>query len=325
MLSRAAPQGLPGLRRLVHTGLGRAFGPPPFARSAEPGDPGLFGPGSATWRIIAEPAAIVGGVRALFVQLLHPLAMAGVADHSEFRADPLGRLQRTSAYVTTTAYGSTRQAFEVARRVRRVHTGVVGVAPDGRPYEGGDPHLLTWVSIALTSSFLATDRVFAPDPADPDCADAFVAEQSRAAALLDPRVDLDRIAADPSAVVALRAGTLDLPMLADGILPLTVADLDAAITAYRPELGVIAQGRDALRFLLWPSIPPALRAGYLPLAGGALSTIDPVDRRLLGPLAQAMAVGPLPLQARLLVTALRVGGGTSPAQAAAARRAGQDA
>lgn len=320
VLAHVTPDGVPLARDVVRFGLGRVFGPPPFDPDCDDGDPGLFGPGAASWRIVGEPAAIVGGVRALLVQLLHPHAMAGVADHSRFRDDPLGRLQRTTGYVTTTTFGSTREALAVAGTVRRVHAGVRGVAPDGRPYDAADPHLLAWVSIALTSSFLATDRAYAPRPVDEATADAFVAEQSRAAALLDPRVDLDAVGADPAAQAALRAGRLSLPMLDDGSLPRTEAGLRQRLSDYRDELAVDAQGREALRFLLWPRLSAPVKAGYLPLAAGAVVTLDPQERRVAGLPAGRWVAWPLLTQTRAMLTGLRATVGVSPSQRAAADR-----
>lgn len=316
LLAAAAPSGLPGARRVLRSGLAQLFGPPPFDPDRDPGDPGLCGPGSASWRIIAEPAAIVGGIRALLVQLLHPLAMAGVADHSAFRTDPLGRLHRTAAYVTATTFGSTREALAIARRVRQAHTTVVGTAPDGRAYRAADPELLTWVSVALTSSFLATDAAFAPVPADRAAADAFVAEQSRAAALLDERVDLDDL--DPADV---RAGRLDLPLLADGLLPLSASALRGRLDAFGSDLAVGDQAREALRFLVWPDLPPAVRTGYLPLLAGAIACLDPDQRRLLGFPSSRLAAAPVQAQTRLLLALMRIVSGTSPSARLAARRA----
>ena len=319
-VAAVAPAGLPFTQTVARSGLARIFGPPPFDPAAAPGDPGLFGPGSASWQIIAEPAAIVGGIRSLLVQLLHPLAMAGVADHSAFRDDPLGRLHRTSGYVSTTTFGSTPEALGVASAVRRAHRVVAGRAPDGRPYRAGNPALLAWVSVALTSSFLATDRVYAPAPADDATADRFVAEQARGAALLDPRVDLDALAADPAALAALRVGTLPLPLIEEGVLPTSVAQLQAYLDDVRPDLGVNHQGRELLRFLLWPNLAAPLRAAYLPLLSGALGSLEPWQRRMLGtrvgPAAAAWRV-----QTRTLLTGLRIGAGTSPALAMATRRA----
>lgn len=313
LLAAAAPSGLPAVRGIVRSRLAGVFGPPPFDPDADPGDPGLFGPGSASWRIVAEPAAIVGGVRALLVQLLHPLAMAGVAQHSRFRDAPLERLRNTSAYVTATTFGSTREALAMARRVRAAHAPVRGTAPDGRPYRAAEPHLLAWVSVSLTSSFLATDRAYAPRPADQRDADAFVAEQARAAALLDPRVDLGALSRDADAQRALRAGTLPLPMIDDGTLPTTAAALEDTLRDFHPELSVTAEGREAFRFLLWPAIPPAVRAGYLPLLTGAIATLDPVQRRLLGLPASTLPYLPALAQTRALVSLLRVAAGTSQA------------
>lgn len=318
---RVTPHGVPGLRGILRLGMGRIFGGPAFDPDSAPGDPGLYGPGSASWRVLGDAASIVGGIRGLVVQALHPVAVAGVADHSRFRDDPLGRLRRTSAYVTTVTFGSVDEALAVSRRVRAVHSQVRGTTRDGLPYRADGPHLLAWVSIALTSSFLASDRAYADRPIDPLVADAFVAEQARAAALLDPRVDLDAIGQDPGARAALRRGELDLPMLADGTLATTVAELDADLDRYRAELDVTDQGREVLRFLVWPPLPAGMRAAYLPLLAGAMATIDPDLRALAGaPTSRVLA------RAAILDTRTRIGLfrsviGGSPTLAAATRRA----
>ena len=321
LLSALAPDGLPVARTAVREVLGRIFGPPPFDEDADPGDPGLFGPHSASWRLIREPASIVGGIRGLLVQVLHPLAVAGVVDHSHFRGDPLGRLHRTSAYVTTTTFGSTREALRAAAVVRGAHRVVRGTAPDGRPYAAGDPHLLMVVSVALTSSFLAADAAYAPDPAGASTADAFVAEQARAAALLDPRVDLDALGGDPGALAQLRAGTLDLPMLDEGVLPTNVAELDTLLEDLRGEFACTDQTRQLRDFLLWPDLDPPLRAAYLPMLAGALATMQPRDLALLQVPRVPLAGEATRTQTRALLGALRLASGTSPAYRAAARRA----
>lgn len=318
---RALRRGVPGLRRLVGSGLGRVFGPPPIDPRTGAGDPGLFGPGSASWRVIADPAAIVGGLRALLVQLLHPLAMAGVADHSAFRSQPLGRLRRTSRYVTTVTFGSCGEALAASRQVRRVHRRVRGTAPDGRSYRADDPHLLAWVSVALTSSFLASDRAYAARPAAGAQADAFVAEQSRAAALLDPRVDLDALDGDPVRLRALRADRLPLPMIEDGSLPVTVADLHAAVDRYRPELHLSEQGRQAVRFLRRPPVPVGVRAAYVPALAGALATIPPELRALLGVRLPGPARPLVVANVAALLALLRTVRGSSPVLQAAWQRA----
>ena len=123
-------------------------------RQVRDDDPGLFGPDSVTWKLHNDFCLLAGGLRALMLQTMHPLAMAGVADHSNYRTDPLGRLANTSAYVGTTVFGTTAEATAAVATVKRVHRRVVGVAPDGRPYDANDPHLLTWVHHTLVDSFL---------------------------------------------------------------------------------------------------------------------------------------------------------------------------
>jgi len=120
------------------------------------GDPGLFGPQSISWQVHGDfPSMLVGGISALMLQLLHPLALAGVWDHSNFRQDLLGRLRRTSQFISGTTFGSTRDADWLIEKVRTIHLEVTGTAPDGRPYAASDPGLLTWVHVAEVSSFLA--------------------------------------------------------------------------------------------------------------------------------------------------------------------------
>jgi uncharacterized protein (DUF2236 family) len=98
---------------------------------------------------------LVGGISALMLQLLHPLALAGVWDHSNFREDLLGRLRRTSQFISGTTFGATGDAEWLIDKVRTIHLQVTGTAPDGRPYAASDPDLLTWVHVAEVSSFLA--------------------------------------------------------------------------------------------------------------------------------------------------------------------------
>lgn len=314
--------GLPGVRSLVRRQLANTFGPPPFDPRTDPGDPGLTGPGSPSWRVIAEPAAIAGGIRGLLLQVAHPLAMAGVHDHSAFREDPLGRLQRTSGYVTTSVFGSTREALDVAEAVRRVHPYVRGTAPDGRPYRADDPHLLTWVGIALTSSFLTAHRTWSPRGLSDAEADRFVLEQSRIAALLDPRVDLEELRRDLVGTSAgLRDGSLALPLVADGTLPRSVAELEAALDAYAPALGVDHQGREALRFLRWPPLPVPVRAAYLTLFAGAVGSLSRRERAALDLQVPRTAAALAVANAGAALAVMRVATGTSPSMQLAAARA----
>lgn len=120
-----------------------------------PGDPGLFGPDSVCWQVHGDfTSMLIGGVSALLLQMLHPLALSGVWDHSTFQQDMLGRLRRTAQFIAGTTYGNLQHAEQLIARVRRIHEGVHGVAPDGREYAASDPDLLTWVHVAEVSSFL---------------------------------------------------------------------------------------------------------------------------------------------------------------------------
>ena len=149
----------------------------------DPADDGLFGPASVTWRVSADLATPVAGLRSLLMQALHPLAMAGVDQHSGWRQDPIGRLAATSAYVSTVSFGERAAAERAAARVRRIHDHVTGVdAVTGRPYAAGDPALLLWVHVALVESNLAAIRLFGT-PLSAEDSDRYVAEMVAAAEL----------------------------------------------------------------------------------------------------------------------------------------------
>jgi len=124
-------------------------------------DDGLFGPASVTWRVSSDLASPVAGLRSLLMQALHPLAMAGVDQHSGWRRDPVGRLATTSAYLATITFGERAVAERAAARVRRIHDHVRGAdTVTGRPYAAGDPALLLWVHVALVQSSLAASWAF---------------------------------------------------------------------------------------------------------------------------------------------------------------------
>jgi uncharacterized protein (DUF2236 family) len=186
------------------------------------GDDGLFGPGSAAWVVHGDfTAMMAGGVAALLLQMLHPGALAGVWDHSNFRRDMLGRLRRTAQFISGTTYGSTATADALIAKVRRIHDRVAGTLPDGTPYSANDPDLLTWVHVAEVASFLAAHRRYR-DPAFP------AAEQ-------------DRYLAE-YAVVAERLGATGVPK--------TRTALDAYLIAVRPQLRVDHRTREVSRALL---------------------------------------------------------------------------
>jgi uncharacterized protein (DUF2236 family) len=224
-----------------------------------PGDTGLFGPDSITWRVHADPVMGLGGLRALHLQALHPLAMAGVAQHSDFRADPWGRLMRTVGYVTTVSFGTTPQVERAAARVRGIHRPLHGVEPEsGTPYRVADPELLRWVHCCLVDSFLTTYRR-AGGPLTEAEADAYVAEQVRAAAL---------VGLDPADV------------------PTTVRELGAYFDAMRPELRATREARRAAAFVMLPPMPSRRLAVAKPawagVAGTAFALMPRWARRLYG-------------------------------------------
>ena len=153
-----------------------------------PGDAGLFGPDSATWRVHADfPGMLSGGLCALMLQVLHPLALAGVWDHSNFRDDLVGRLRRTTAFVAGTTYASRGDAEQLIARVARIHAQVRGTAADGRAYAADDPQLLTWVHVTEAFGFLQGYRRYARIAMPADAADRYYGEVKRIAERLGAR------------------------------------------------------------------------------------------------------------------------------------------
>jgi uncharacterized protein (DUF2236 family) len=223
-------------------------------RSAEPSrGERWFAEGRPIRQVHGDSAMFIGAIRALLLQSLHPLAMAAVAEHSDYRDDPWGRLQRTSHFIGATTFGRTGDAQQAIARVRAIHERVSGTAPDGRPYAASDPHLLTWVHVAETDSFLRAHMCFGTHPLDKTGRDGYVADMARIAAELG--------VPDP---------------------PRTEADLADRIRAYRPELAATAEAREAARFLLLrPPLPVIARAPYGVLAAAAVSLLPGWARRPL--------------------------------------------
>ena len=148
-------------------------------------DEGLFGPGSAAWKVHGDfTSMMVGGIAALLMQMLHPGALAGVWDHSDFRSDMRGRLKRTARFIAGTTYGSTEEVSALVAHVRGIHDRVHGTLPDGAPYSAHDPDLLTWVHVAEVSSFLAAYLRFRDPDFPPQMQDQYFAEYARIAELL---------------------------------------------------------------------------------------------------------------------------------------------
>ncbi|MDQ2677128.1 MAG: DUF2236 domain-containing protein [Actinomycetota bacterium] len=236
VVARILPQGIPPLRNelLDRTGM---FGSA-LDRDATPGDPGLFGPDSATWQLVGQPSQALAGLRAALLQTLSVPIPTATHSTGTFYEDFLGRVARTGAYVQAQNLGSMDEVFRSARRVRAMHRSIQGVGADGTRFDATDLHQTAWVSMTLTESFLVMTRRFGSGALPRARADAFVREQSTHAALLDQRIDLDEIFADPDQRAALQAGELPLPLIDDGELPTTMTELRTRMDAWTAELSV---------------------------------------------------------------------------------------
>ena len=224
----------------------------------ERSDAGLFGPGSVTWRVHGSPVMLIGGLRALILQALHPLALAGVVEHSDFRARPLHRLRRTAEYVATVTFADTAAARAAGEHVRHVHTFVHGTDPvTGRPYSAQDPDTLLWVHCVEAHSFLAAYRAYGGSLTAAE-QDRYLAESARSAAL---------VGIPPAAV------------------PASTAAMRAYFAAVRDLLIASDAARATIRFVVRPpltrellALQPALR-----LTAAAAVGLVPRDlRRLAG-------------------------------------------
>jgi len=245
--------------------LRRELGDRLFARVAGPegprrrdrihGTPGprWFPDGSPVRRVHGDASMFVGGIRALLLQSLHPLAMAGVSQHSGFRGDPWGRLQRTSHFLAVTTFGPAADAEAMVAAVRRIHAGVHGHDTDGTPYDASDPHLLRWVHVAEVDSFLCAHQRYGARPLDAADADTYVLQAGR---------------------VARELGVPDPPR--------SVAELDTVLASYRAELRGTPPAREAARFLLLrPPLPLPARVPYTALSAAAVSLLPGWSRRML--------------------------------------------
>jgi uncharacterized protein (DUF2236 family) len=258
--------------RLNDTFTGGATERPAWIDELEQGtDAGFFGPGSATWAVHGGKQTILAGVRALLVQALHPGALAGVADHSRYREDPFGRLAGTIRWIYTVSHGDTAAATNASNWVRRLHERVRGEYVDGhgttRPYAANDPDLARWVHLAFTDAFLRSAQLWGgPIPGGPD---AYVREWAIAGRLM---------------------GVEDAPE--------SEAGLRAQMNGYldRGELAVTARTKDVVRFIKDPPVARLLRPGYRALFDGAVASLDPAHRSMLG--LRTPAVGPVEFPVR---------------------------
>ncbi|RKN25699.1 oxygenase MpaB family protein [Micromonospora musae] len=273
-------------------------------------DLGLFGPGSVTWKVHAEPVLIVAGLRALYLQALHPRAMAGVAQNSDYRTDVWGRLVRTATYVATTVYGTTAQAEAAGARLRRLHERLRATDPvSGEQFRVDEPELLRWVHVTEVESFLGTARR-AGLPLTPAEVDGYYREQRRAATL---------VGLDPETV------------------PGTAAEVGEYYRTVRPELRMTREAAETAVFLTAPPLPWKLslplrlglnlgppRWAYLGVAGTALALLPAWARRMYGGLGlptTALSADVTVRGLRLVLAALPRNWREGPLQQAAKERA----
>lgn len=255
------------LRRSVRRSLGVGNKPPPRVT-----DPSLafLAPGSVARRVNGDlPAMMVGGLAALLLQMLHPLTMAGVAEHSRYEEDPIGRLRRTAYFIGATTFGTEQQAEEAIERVRQVHRRVHGRAPDGRPYSAEDPELLTWVHVAGTYCFLRAAQRYGPKRLTREEQDRYYVE---------------------TGPVALKLGA--------GWVPGSTDEANAYLKRMRPQLYAGPQALAARNFLLrGVAKRPNDRAIYAVIGAAALTVLPDWARAEL-------RVPPLPLVDDLVVLPL---------------------
>jgi uncharacterized protein (DUF2236 family) len=253
-------------------------GPANRTRIHETPGPRWFAEDRPIRRVHGDASMFVGGLRALLLQSLHPLAMAGVAEHSDYRGDPWGRLQRTSTFLAETTFGPAADAQRAVDKVRGIHRRVRGVAPDGRAYEAGDPHLLEWVHIAEIDSFLLAHQLYGAHPLDQEGRDGYVADTAR---------------------VAQALGVPNPPR--------TERELADRIKSYRPELTGTAAAREAARFLLLtPPLPVVARAPYGVLAATSVAMLPAWARKpLLLPYFPPVEATVIRLSGRVLVGGIR--------------------
>jgi len=195
------------------------------------GDPGLFGPRSVTWQMHGDPMMWVAGVRALYLQALHPRAVRGVTQNSDFRSEAWGRLMRTASFVGTTTYGTTEAAEKAGARVRKIHSMLGATDPDtGERYGVDEPDLLLWVHCAEIDSYLQVARRSGFRLTD-EQADTYIGEH---------RVSARLVGLDPDAV------------------PANQAEMAAYFEKVLPELAVTPEAREVDDFLLRPPTHPLL-------------------------------------------------------------------
>lgn len=261
------------------------------------GDPGWFGPDSMAWQVHGELGPmLVGGLSALFLQSLHPLVMQGVADHSDYRSDPFGRLQRTAEFIAGTTFGGDELASALVRRVRAIHSRVSGVAPDGRRYSAADPELLCYVHVTEAWSFLRAHQRYSRHPLLTSEKNRYLSEMS---------------------VVAHRLGATEVPLTTD--------EVRQYLRDVRPGLQMTEAARRTVRFLMSPPPTAGLgqRTAHATICEAAIDLLPSWARQRLELYRPtAIRFGVVRPSATVLTAMLRFVVGDSPILEASRRRAG---
>lgn len=230
--------------------------PPWLGAVAESDEPGLYLPDEAPWVAHADMATLVGGIRALLMQALHPGSLTGVRSHSRYKNDPLGRLSGTIRWLTVTTFASTASVSTEAGRVNRMHDHVKGrykkASGESVDYTAADPHLLRWVHIAFMESFLRCHQTYSTR-ALPGGADAYIRLWSKS-------------------VIPL--GLIEVPM--------SEAELLADLERYRPELIVTDETRDVIRWIKDPPLPVTALPAYRFLFKAALASLPRDYQDMIG-------------------------------------------
>ena len=272
------------------------FTPYTYTNPDDPGreDEGLFGPGSVTWRIMSSRIMWVAAMRALYLQALHPRVIRGTLQNAPGITQPVdgwARLRRTRKFIETRTFGTTAEAEQAGRRVRRIHRSLTGTDPDGTRYRLDEPELLLWVhcgEVASAADIARRSRL----PLSAADLDAFVAEQ---------RASAELIGIDPAAA------------------PASMAELDAYYEQIRPRLYASEEARHALRVISLPPVPDGIRVlklGMPPVSALAFATLPRWARRMYGrpggPLSDMAATAGL-RAARLMFSQQRLFSGVTRA------------
>ena len=281
-------------RRFVHLLSGSSDGKPPWLKQvAEGEEAGLYLPNQAPWIVHADFATLVGGIRALLMQALHPGSLTGVRQHSRYKDDPLGRLAGTIRWLTVTTFGPIASNQKEADRVNRLHTRVKGeyqtAAGESRPYQAADKDLLLWVHVAFMDSFLRTHQNYSKRPI-PGGADEYV-----------------------------RLWAASVKPLGLDVAPQSEVELLETLRGFEKDLVVTDDTRDVIKWIKNPPLPLAAKPFYRLFFFAALASMPPSYQALIG--ERALPLWFVKWQTTNILRAMRIAiGDESPIEEASIAR-----